>query len=202
MGQGGRSGPGWPLAALPWAPGGPGWRAAPPWQRTAPRPSYDTADTLGPPPVGVGIGVADPSVRIGDRERQAAHAVLGRALAEGYLSVAEFDDRSARTWTATTGAEVDRLLDDLPVAELRRSDPSARAAARAAARRESRRHLWSWLALSALMVLIWLVIAIPTGAWYPWPVWPVLGTGIGAVAHTVQDRRAGPNGEALPAVRR
>lgn len=42
-------------------------------------------------------------------------------------------------------------------------------------------HLSVYLAVNALLVVIW---AITTAAYF-WPVWPILGWGIGVVAHGV-----------------
>jgi hypothetical protein len=44
------------------------------------------------------------------------------------------------------------------------------------------------LAASQLMIGIWLVVAVTAGAWYFWPVWPILGMGIGVVSHAVPVR--------------
>jgi Domain of unknown function (DUF1707)/2TM domain len=50
---------------------------------------------------------------------------------------------------------------------------------------ETRIHLAAYLAASLLMIGIWLAVAVSVGAWYFWPVWPILGMGIGVVSHTV-----------------
>ena len=47
------------------------------------------------------------------------------------------------------------------------------------AKREFRVHLSVYLAVNALLVVIWAM----TSAGYFWPVWPMLGWGIGVVAH-------------------
>ena len=49
------------------------------------------------------------------------------------------------------------------------------------AKRGFRVHLAVYLAVNALLVLIWAL----TSAAYFWPVWPMLGWGIGVVAHGV-----------------
>jgi hypothetical protein len=54
-----------------------------------------------------------------------------------------------------------------------------RAVERIQAKRGFRAHLTVYLAVNALLVLIWAV----TSATYFWPVWPMLGWGIGLVAH-------------------
>jgi hypothetical protein len=53
---------------------------------------------------------------------------------------------------------------------------------RAINRLKAKQHFWSilvtWIALSALFIVIWAV----TGAGVFWPVWPILGIAIGVVA--------------------
>ena len=48
-------------------------------------------------------------------------------------------------------------------------------------KRELRVHLTVYVAVNALLVLIWAM----TGAGYFWPLWPILGWGIAIVIHAV-----------------
>ncbi len=54
-----------------------------------------------------------------------------------------------------------------------------RAIRRIRAKREFRVHLAVYLAVNALLVVIWAM----TSTAYFWPVWPMLGWGVGVVAH-------------------
>ena len=56
-----------------------------------------------------------------------------------------------------------------------------RAIRRIRAKRGFRVHFAVYLAVNALLVLIWAM----TPTTYFWPVWPMLGWGIGVVAHAV-----------------
>ena len=56
-----------------------------------------------------------------------------------------------------------------------------RAVERIQAKRGFRAHFTVYLAVNALLVLIWAM----TSTTYFWPVWPMLGWGIGVVAHAV-----------------
>ena len=38
------------------------------------------------------------------------------------------------------------------------------------------------------MIGIWLALAIAVGAWYFWPVWPILGGGLGVFSHAIPVR--------------
>ena len=72
---------------------------------------------------------------------------------------------------APTRAELAKLVEDLP----RRPRPRDRAADS----RDFQEHLRAYLMVMALLVAIWLV----TGAGYFWPIWPILGWGIGVMSH-------------------
>ncbi len=47
-------------------------------------------------------------------------------------------------------------------------------------------------AYSAVLIGIWLAVGLTAGAWYFWPVWPILGMGIGAVSHALGVRGCVP----------
>lgn len=56
----------------------------------------------------------DPNCRISDAEREAAMATLGRAFAEGRLTIDEYDERVQEVAAARTGSELAPLFSDLP----------------------------------------------------------------------------------------
>lgn len=71
--------------------------------------------------------MTDPSqLRIGDRERDAVAAVLTTAVGDGRLTITELDERMHQLYAATTFADLDPIVADLPVAR-----PSAALLARA-----------------------------------------------------------------------
>jgi hypothetical protein len=82
----------------------------------------------------------------------------------------------------------DPLLGDLPVGRIDWGDPRRRAARVAAARRGVQIHLTAFLAASLLMIGIWLALAVAVGAWYFWPVWPILGGGVAVISHAIPVR--------------
>jgi hypothetical protein len=131
-----------------------------------------------------------PAVRAGDRERERTANRLGQALAQGYLAMDEYETRLQAVFAAHTIGELRQLLADLPLDRLRRNDPRRREALRKAARRSVRIHLAGYAAMVVIVLSVWLAVGLTTGAWYYWPIWPILGAGIGLVSHAIPVRFA------------
>lgn len=125
------------------------------------------------------------TARAGDRERERTADDLGQALSQGYLTMPEYEDRLQSAFQAQTTGELHRLVADLPVNRLRRNDPRRHAAQQRAARLSVRIHLAAYLAGSLLMLAIWLAVGLGGGGWYFWPVWPIMGWGIGVASHAI-----------------
>ena len=115
------------------------------------------------------------SLRASDAERARHAEILSEHTAEGRLSVEELSERVERAYAARTLGELRALLSDLP------STPSSseRRHGSAHARRELRQHVTSFLLVNLLLVVIWAA----TGAGYFWPIWPILGWGLGIGSH-------------------
>ena len=156
--------------------------------------------------------VEHPELRAGDAERDRVGAVLGEAMAAGYLTMEEFGERSDRLVRARTVGELQQLQSDLPVDRIRTSVHQAAAGSNdsddernaAAARRGLWAHLSSYLGTMALVVGIWLVVGLTADAWYFWPIWPMLGWGIGVASHALPvlsvGRLGSPSAPSQPAV--
>jgi Domain of unknown function (DUF1707)/2TM domain len=129
-----------------------------------------------------------PSIRAGDREREKTADELGLALAQGYLAMDEYETRLRAAFSAHTTADLRQLVADLPLAQLRRNDPRRREARRAAARRSVRFHLAGYLVMVVIVLTVWLAVGLTAGAWYFWPIWPILGAGIGLIGHAAPVR--------------
>jgi hypothetical protein len=130
----------------------------------------------------------DPPARVGDREREKVIARLGQAFSQGYVSLPEYETRLDQAVEAHTAGALNQPLSDLPIKRIARSDPRRRAARIAAARRGVRIHLSAYLTASLLMIAIWLALTVAVGTCYFWPVWPILGGGIGVFSHAVAVR--------------
>jgi hypothetical protein len=130
------------------------------------------------------------AVRVGDRDREATATRLGRALAQGYLDMTEYERRVGSAFAAQSRADLDALLADLPVHRMRLDDPTRRAARHASARLWLRLHLAAYALMVVVVLTVWLAVALSGGTWYFWPIWPILGAGIGVVGHVVPTRLA------------
>jgi hypothetical protein len=117
---------------------------------------------------------ADPGLRVGDAERTRVVDQLAEHHAAGRLTLAEFEDRMAAALSARIGSDLALLLRDLP-APARPSGTRPPSGTRLSLGLDQ--HIRTYLAVVALLWVIWLV----TGAGYPWPIWPMLGWGIGVV---------------------
>jgi Domain of unknown function (DUF1707)/2TM domain len=137
------------------------------------------------PPSGIG---ADGHLRVGDADRERVTLLLGEALALGYLTIAEFETRCGQVPIAVTGQDLQNLLGDLPVHRVGRMVPAGRMARRAAALRGVRIHLLCYLGAVFIMLAVWMATALIFNAWYFWPVWPILGGGIGVLGHALPVR--------------
>ncbi|HET9892056.1 MAG TPA: 2TM domain-containing protein, partial [Mycobacterium sp.] len=84
-----------------------------------------------------------------------------------------------------TAEELRAVTEGLPLDRIRRHDPRRRAARIAAARRGVRAHLYAYLAMCIIVLTVWAAVAATTDATYFWPIWPILGAGIGLVSHAM-----------------
>ena len=133
-------------------------------------------------------GMTSTITRVGDHDRAATADVLSQALAQGYVDLAEYETRVQAAFGAQTAEELRRIVADLPVAHLRRTDPRRIAARKNAARASVRLHLGAYAAMVVIVLTVWLAVALTAGAWYFWPVWPILGGAIGVVGHALPVR--------------
>ena len=128
--------------------------------------------------------------RAGDRDRERTAARLGQAFAQGYLELDEYEQRVQAVFGTHTTGELDQFLADLPLDRIRRADPRRRAARIEAARRGVRLHLAAYRAMTVVVLAVWAAVAATAGETYFWPVWPILGAGIGLVSHALGIRPA------------
>jgi len=137
---------------------------------------------------------SDPNIRASDADRDRTAAALREHLAAGRLTTEEFDERLDKTYAAKTLGELDELMADLPKTDpgpsadvsLHRTDgpplagPHSGGPIEASQGRFSPawRAAWgSWLGISLLFFVIWLVSGASGGLWFLW-VPAILGVGL------------------------
>src|SRR4051794_7461137 len=114
-------------------------------------------------------------VRASDAEREEIITALRTHAGDGRLDVEELDQRIGAAYGAKTRRELVALTNDLPRAPRAPRDE----------RRAFADHLRSYLSVMALLVVIWAF----TGMGYFWPIWPIVGWGVGIASHANVLRR-------------
>jgi hypothetical protein len=132
-------------------------------------------------------------LRASDRDRDVVLTLLGEGYAEGRLTKDEHDDRSDRTVAARTLGELVPLIVDLvPSAPPRTPQAGADELAARAVRHwegERRKAVTLFVVVS---LICWVVFAVTQGFFtrhFPWPLWPMLGTGINVLRVGLQRDR-------------
>jgi len=108
-------------------------------------------------------------LRVSDTDRERVADRLRGAAAEGRLTADELEERLEHAFSARTEADLEPLTADLPAAPVRERAPR---------RRWDGEHVRAYVSVSLMLVGIWAL----TGAGYFWPIWPILGWGIGVLA--------------------
>lgn len=119
----------------------------------------------------------DPSLRVGDAERNEVIDALGQHYSAGRLDQAELDERLGRASSAKTGADLSGILTDLPPL----ASPPSPAPARP----------WrtaGWVAVALVLVVLAVPWRVgPWGWWFPHP--PILLVGVVLLAVWIRTRR-------------
>jgi hypothetical protein len=108
--------------------------------------------------------------RVSDAEREAVVDRLRHGAGEGRLDPEELERRVSAAYGATTRGELEAVVVDLPA-------PPPPKPPRIAGD-QLRRRTATFLVPNVICTIVWLA----TGAGYFWPVWVLMGTGIGLVA--------------------
>jgi DUF1707 SHOCT-like domain/2TM domain len=137
-----------------------------------------TAEGPPEPDAAVHRGEATGGHRVSDAEREAVADRLRAAAGEGRLDAEELDERLTAAYGARTSADLTPLTADLPA-------PPTPAPARVPVSRDEhvRRRLAAFITANLICIGIWAASGADGGFW---PVWVLLGTGIGLVAALVQ----------------
>jgi len=146
----------------------------------------------------------EPHLRAADTDREAVAAALGKHMAAGRLTLAEYDERVAQAWAAKTYGELDALTADLPgthraTTPARPAAPAVRPEASPAAGHGSCASSgddvaqgWrAWAGVSAVVLTIWLLTGIFGTFGYFWPVWVIGPWGVAMLVRTVTGHSPG-----------
>ena len=111
-------------------------------------------------------------VRASDAERERVVGLLRDHAAEGRLDADELAERVGRAYSAATRSELAALTSDLPAI-----NPAPPPRERRPLATLLRGELGAFVLVNVLLIAIWAA----SGAGYFWPIWPLLGWGIGIV---------------------
>jgi hypothetical protein len=126
----------------------------------------------------------DPRIRASDADRDRTAALLREHHAAGRLTTDEFNERLDKAYAAKTLGELDELLADLPGIDLYQlPDASLRRTRRGThgnpplpwmmAPGAAWRAAWgSWLSVSLVAFLVWLLSGHPGNLWFLWVAGP------------------------------
>ncbi|MDQ6914665.1 MAG: DUF1707 domain-containing protein [Actinomycetota bacterium] len=117
-------------------------------------------------------GPADADFRASDAERERVAGSLREHAAAGRLSMDELTERLDQAYAGRTRGQLDAIVADLP-------ERGPTSPAYTHRRAGLRAHARAFLAVNLLLIAIWAT----SGAGYFWPMWPLLGWGIGLASH-------------------
>lgn len=137
----------------------------------------------------------DPNLRLSDREREAVADFLLAQSTEGRLSLLEYEDRLDQVYKAKIRADLVGVGEGLPLPTAGRatssSAPTVRPSSSPARAPNGGNpsfavHFRLWLIFSIFFTLIYLVT---DAGGYFWPIWPILGWGVGVASHGASCKR-------------
>jgi hypothetical protein len=131
---------------------------------------------------------ASPEMRASDGDRDRVAASLRDHVAEGRLTVDEFNERLEQVYQSRTYGELATLTSDLPEMDLNRL-PAVSQQSKPAAAPEPGQHVnpWvPWAIASGVNWMIWLIVTVTSGELlYPWPLWVMGPWGVVLLVHTI-----------------
>jgi hypothetical protein len=125
----------------------------------------------------------DASHRASDAEREAVAERLRGAAAEGRLDADELDERLGRAYGARTIGDLVPLTADLPAAAPAGAAVPVPPRLPALRAYHVRRRLATFITVNVICIAIWAASGM-NGSF--WPIWVILGTGIGLFSSVVK----------------
>jgi class 3 adenylate cyclase len=115
-----------------------------------------------------------PPLRASDADRERVAARLREHYGDGRLNDDDLSERVEAAYRASTTSELAKLTADLPA-----PPKPPRPRRRSALETSVRIHFTTYLLVNLLLIGIWAA----AGGGYFWPIWPILGWGIGVGCH-------------------
>ncbi len=139
---------------------------------------------------------AAPEMRASDGDRDRVAAALREHVAEGRLTIDEFNERLEQVYQSRTYGELAKLTSDLPEIDLHRLPAASESVRRPhPVRRDEKRPgslkgAWSaWAAASAVSWMIWLLTMVTSAHMIPpWPMWVMGPWGVILLINTISGR--------------
>jgi hypothetical protein len=125
----------------------------------------------------------DLEIRAGDDERNATIERLAEHYRAGRLTADELEERTSAAQVALTRGDLAALEADLPAP----SAPAAPGRSRDDAGDDEGSLADSLKVYAVVITFLWIIWGA-TGAGYPWPIWPMLGWGLGLALGAVGRR--------------
>jgi hypothetical protein len=127
--------------------------------------------------------MTEPHLRAADADRAVVADVLGRHMAAGRLTVAEYEERLTRAYAARTYGDLAELTTDLPDAAPAPAASGATVATEGASPVRWGAHGWhgadpgdwrSWASTAAIVLAIWATTSLISWEFlYFWPIWVI-----------------------------
>jgi hypothetical protein len=147
------------------------------------------------------VMAATPEMRASDGDRDRVASALREHVAEGRLSVDEFNERLEQVYQSRTYGELTKITSDLPEIDLHKLPAMATTSSRPVRAGRGRaialKANWAaWATASAVNWVVWLIVSITSGdIIYPWPLWVMGPWGavllVGTLFGTAQGNREG-----------
>src|SRR3954454_10907646 len=115
-----------------------------------------------------------PPLRASDADRERVAARLREHYGDGRLNDDDLSERVEAAYRASTPSKLAKLTADLPA-----PPKPPRPRRRSALETSVRIHFTTYLLVNLLLIGIWAA----SGGGYFWPIWPILGWGIGVACH-------------------
>jgi hypothetical protein len=152
----------------------------------------------------------EPHLRAADADRAAVATVLGRHMDAGRLTVDEYDGRLSQAYAARTYGELAELTADLPATDRARAAEPVRHEQRSPTQGRcgpvpgqwapgpwvggpwggSQSSWRPWLSTAMIVVTIWAITSIASGAFlYFWPIWVIGPRGAVLLAQAITGGR-------------